>query len=347
MPISLSPDLTPPLLSWYAASARVLPWRRDREPYHVWLSEIMLQQTRVQAVIEHYLRFLAVLPDIAALAACEEDKLLKLWEGLGYYSRARNLQKAAKTICALYGGVFPTAYADIRALPGIGAYTAGAIASICFEQPRAAVDGNVLRVCSRLCNDATPIENPAFRRDVALALEEIYPAGQCGAFTQALMELGATLCGPNTAPRCAQCPVASFCQGRAAGTASGLPVRGKKAPRREEQHTVLLLRCDDCLAVCRRPAQGLLAGMWELPNVPGHLTMEQALAAAAQLGAQPLDPLYTLRRTHIFTHITWDLLGISIRCGTKAPGLTWASPAALAGEMALPTAFRQFLEATP
>ena len=204
-----------PLLDWFSASARELPWRRDREPYHVWLSEIMLQQTRVEAVKGYYARFLQAAPDVFALAALPEDALLKLWEGLGYYNRARTLQKCAKVL-AENGGRFPETKEGLLALPGIGDYTAGAIASICFEQPCAAVDGNVLRVCTRVLEDFTPIDDASFKKELAAALGGVYPTGRCGDFTQALMELGATVCAPNGEPKCADCPIEAHCQiGRA------------------------------------------------------------------------------------------------------------------------------------
>ena len=209
--------LVPPLLEWFAENARDLPWRKNREPYHVWLSEIMLQQTRVEAVRPYYARFLAALPDIKALSQCEHDALMKLWEGLGYYSRARNLQKAAQQITEQYGGVFPQTYTEIRALAGIGDYTAGAVSSICFDLPEPAVDGNVLRVYTRLSCDARCTDEPAVRKDIREQLRTVYaetPAGERGTLTQALMELGATVCVPNGAPHCGDCPLAEFCEAR-------------------------------------------------------------------------------------------------------------------------------------
>ena len=242
-----------PLLDWYRGHARVLPWRADREPYHVWLSEIMLQQTRVEAVRGYYARFLAAAPDVFALAALPEAQLLKLWEGLGYYNRARKAQECAREIAAR-GGVWPDTVEGLLALPGIGPYTAGAIASICFERPAAAVDGNVLRVCARVLDDATPIDNAAHKAALTAALSACYPAGHCGDFTQALMELGATVCGPNRAPQCADCPIAALCLARAHGTAAALPVKAPKRAKRAEEHTVFCLRCGDRLAVERQHA---------------------------------------------------------------------------------------------
>lgn len=331
------------LLPWYEENARDLPWRRDREPYHVWVSEIMLQQTRVEAVRGYYLRFLAELPDIPALAAVEETRLLKLWEGLGYYSRARNLQKAARQIMAEHGGVFPRDYAAIAALPGVGPYTAGAIASICFGAPRAAVDGNVLRVLSRITEDFAPIDLPQTRRDMARRLEAVYPAGACGTFTQALMELGAMVCTPRS-PRCAGCPCASFCLGRERGTAASLPVRLPKREKRVEQRTVYLLRCGEKLAICRRTERGLLSGLWQLPNETPALDAAAALKRAAEMGVEPSELCRELHRVHVFTHIRWEMTGYEIRCRREAPEFVWAAPEELRETYALPTAFRVFLE---
>ncbi len=330
------------LLEWYAAGHRDLPWRRDREPYHVWLSEVMLQQTRVEAVKGYYHRFLAELPDIPALAACPPDRLAKLWEGLGYYSRMRNLQKAAQVIVSAHGGVFPREYDAIRALPGVGDYTAGAIASICFGLPEPAVDGNVLRVLSRVTDDAAPVTDAAVKREYAARLREIYPAGRCGDFTQSLMELGATVCGPNSQPQCALCPLASLCLARANGTALLRPVKAPKKEKRTEEKTVFILRCGTRIAVRRRPEQGLLAGLWELPNVDGKCSAQQALAQAERWGVHPRELCRSSEKTHIFTHIRWELRGFYIECAEAAPLFTWVDPARFRQDIALPTAFRIF-----
>ena len=330
------------LLEWYAAGHRDLPWRRDREPYHVWLSEVMLQQTRVEAVKGYYRRFLAELPDIPALAACPPDRLAKLWEGLGYYSRMRNLQKAAQVIVSAHGGVFPREYDAIRALPGVGDYTAGAIASICFGLPEPAVDGNVLRVLSRVTDDAAPVTDAAVKREYAARLREIYPAGRCGDFTQSLMELGATVCGPNSQPQCALCPLASLCLARANGTALLRPVKAPKKEKRTEEKTVFILRCGTRIAARRRPEQGLLAGLWELPNVDGKCSAQQALAQAERWGVHPRELCRSSEKTHIFTHIRWELRGFYIECAEAAPLFTWVDPARFRQDIALPTAFRIF-----
>ena len=329
------------LLPWFAANARALPWRADREPYHVWLSEIMLQQTRVEAVKGYYGRFLAALPSISALAAAEPDTLTKLWEGLGYYSRVRSLQRAAQAVMERNGGVFPSDYAAIRALPGIGDYTAGAIASICFELPTPAVDGNVLRVAARLTGDGRCVDDAPTKRAVRAALAEVYPAGRCGDFTQALMELGATVCLPNGAPACGVCPMADLCRSRDGGWKT-LPVRREKRARRREALTVFLLRCGDRTAVSRRADSGLLAGLWEFPNVPGHLDPAAAVAQAERWGVRPRELEQSLRRTHVFTHVEWDMQCYLLRCGEMPGCFVWADRAALENEYALPTAFRMF-----
>jgi len=217
------------LLPWFTENARDLPWRADREPYHVWLSEVMLQQTRVEAVKGYYSRFLKALPDIPRLAAAEPEVLSKLWEGLGYYSRVRALQAAARVIMERFAGVFPREWAEVRALPGVGDYTAGAICSICFDQPTPAVDGNVLRVVSRLTGDDRCVDDEKTKRSVRAALAAVYPAGRCGDFTQAIMELGATVCVPNGAPDCAACPMAAAA-GASAATGSACPSAERKRP---------------------------------------------------------------------------------------------------------------------
>lgn len=324
------------LLPWYDSHRRVLPWRRDREPYHIWLSEIMLQQTRVEAVKGYYEVFLRELPTVEALANAQEDQLLKLWEGLGYYSRVRNLQKAAREILSL--GVFPREYKDLLQLSGIGPYTAGAIASICFEKPTPAVDGNVIRVLSRILGKTVE------RQEATALLEPIYPVGRCGDFTQALMELGATVCGPNGEPKCSECPMGDRCRGKALGIQRELPQKQPKKPRRVERRTVFLLRCGDKLAVCKRPQRGLLAGLWQFPDTEGHLTMTEALELASQWGVAPQGPEMELERNHIFTHVEWKLKGIRLQCGTMSQAFQWFTEEEIGEKIGLPTAYRQFLD---
>ena len=331
------------VLTWYDRSHRELPWRQDREPYHIWLSEIMLQQTRVEAVKGYYSRFLQALPTIADLAACDDDALHKLWEGLGYYSRVRNLKKAAQVIRERHGGIFPGEYGAIRALPGIGDYTAGAICSICFDFPTPAVDGNVLRVISRLNDDPTPIDTDAHKKAVRAALEEIYPA-RAGDFTQALMELGATVCGPNREPDCENCPCREFCLGCARGTAGKLPVKGEKKERKCQKLTVFIFSCDGKYALEKRQNTGLLAGLWQFPNISGHLSVQEAISQAERMGLQPRQILRTVERSHIFTHIQWDMQGIYLEVACPVKEYQWMDPQTIRTQAALPTAFRQFWE---
>ena len=330
------------LLPWYEGHKRDLPWRRDREPYHVWLSEIMLQQTRVEAVKGYYARFLDALPTIQALAEAPAEQLNKLWEGLGYYSRVRNLQKAARQIMDRHGGAFPTDYESIRALAGIGDYTAGAVGSICFELPTPAVDGNVLRVAARAAADFAPIDRPQVKKDLTARLAKVYPEGRCGDFTQALMELGATVCGPNGAPQCEVCPLARICQAHAQGIEAQLPVKSEKKPRRQEDMTVFLLRCRGQWAVQKRPETGLLAGLWEFPHVPGTLELEDALQQLERWGVHPSEVERSSDKVHIFTHVQWNMRGWYFQCANTPPQFQWADEEQLNTTFALPTAFRIF-----
>ena len=338
--LSRLPEL---LLPWYAENRRDLPWRRTRDPYRIWISEIMLQQTRVEAVRGYYARFLEALPTVEALAACEDDRLHKLWEGLGYYSRVRNLKKAACEILEVHGGKFPETYPEVLALPGIGSYTAGAICSIAFGLPTPAVDGNVLRLLSRLKNDPTPIDTPAAKRSAQEALAAIYPE-DAGSFTQALMELGATLCGPNRKPECDRCPLRELCLGCRMGTAETLPVKSPKKEKRQENRTVFVFSCDGRYALRKRPEAGLLAGLWEFPNVSGTLTLEQALRETEDMGLQPRQLRKEIHRKHIFTHIQWNMKGIYLEVARTGGAFTWFTAPEIDGQAALPTAFRQFWE---
>ncbi len=331
------------LLPWYRQDHRELPWRQTRNPYRIWLSEIMLQQTRVEAVKSYYARFLEALPTVEALAHCDDDVLHKLWEGLGYYSRVRNLKKAAQIIITEYGGIFPGEYEKILALPGIGTYTAGAIGSIAFGLRTPAVDGNVLRVISRLLNDPTPIDLPAHRQAVHQLLSGIYPA-DAGDFTQALMELGATLCGPNRKPDCARCPCQAFCLGHQQGTAESLPVKSPKKQRRVEEKTVFLLSCGKLYALEKRPDQGLLAGLWQFPNLSGTLELPQALEALSGMGLKPVEIRRQAEKKHIFTHIQWSMRGFYIEVAEPGGDFIWQTARQIDTLSALPTAFRQFWE---
>ena len=295
------------LLAWYRVAARDLPWRKEITPYRVWLSEIMLQQTRVEAVKPYFHRFLQTFPDIASLAKADDTVLLKLWEGLGYYSRARNLKKGAMQVMEQYGGKLPADYKELQKIQGIGSYTAGAIASIAFGIPAPAVDGNVLRVLSRVSDCHADIMQPMTKRDAEQTVLQMCPEGSAGDFTQAMIELGATVCVPNGEAKCNACPIKSYCKAYEADTIDLLPMRAQKKPRRVEQRTVLLLREHDRYMIRRRGQKGLLAGLYELPNELGALSREQAIEFARQNGFQPLHTEQLPDAKHIFTHIEWHM----------------------------------------
>ena len=333
-----------PLLHWFWANHRVLPFRSDPTPYHVWVSEIMLQQTRVAAAVPYYERFVQELPDIPALAACEEERLLKLWEGLGYYSRVRNLQKAARIVCEQYGGQLPGDLAALKKLPGIGDYTAGAIASIGFGIPAPAVDGNVLRVFARLYNDEGDIMQPAVKAATTQKVMAQQPAEEPGDFNQALMELGALVCIPGQ-PDCAACPLQALCLGRQSGNPARLP---QKAPKKARKKCELTL----CLAqdaagrwlLQKRGEQGVLAGLWQPPVLAEEALEEKKALAAAQklLPAAVLLKEKPLKAKHIFTHLEWHMTAyvMAAPCTPPPEGCVWASPAQLEQEYTLPGAFK-------
>ena len=318
--------LPSPLLAWYDGNRRVLPWREQVSPYRTWVSEIMLQQTRVTAVLPYFQRFMDALPTVAALADAPEQQLMSLWQGLGYYSRARNLQKAAQVIMTQHGGVFPDTYEGLTALPGVGDYTAGAIASIAFGQPVPAVDGNVLRLAARLTGCGDNVLEPKTRARFRRWMAEVIPHDRPGAFNQALMDLGAMVCLPNGAPLCEQCPARTFCAACEKGLQRQLPVREKKTARRVEQRTVFLLRQDSTMALRQRPVTGLLAGLWEFPNVPGALTERQAAEQLAEWGLVPHQWGKSFIDKHIFTHITWEMTVFTITVqGAGPPEWVWCS----------------------
>ena len=333
-----------PLLHWFWANHRVLPFRSDPTPYHVWVSEIMLQQTRVSAAVPYYERFVQELPDIPALAACEEERLLKLWEGLGYYSRVRNLQKAARIVCEQYGGQLPGDLAALKKLPGIGDYTAGAIASIGFGIPAPAVDGNVLRVFARLYNDEGDVMQPAVKAATTQKVMAQQPAEAPGDFNQALMELGALVCTPGQ-PDCAACPLQALCLGRQSGNPARLP---QKAPKKARKKCELTL----CLAqdaagrwlLQKRGEQGVLAGLWQPPVLAEEALDEKKALAAAQklLPAAVLLKEKPLKAKHIFTHLEWHMTAyvMAAPCTPPPEGCVWASPAQLEQEYTLPGAFK-------
>ena len=302
-----------PLLKWYDKGRRILPWREDPQPYYVWLSEIMLQQTRVEAVKPYYDRFIQNVPDIQALAEMEEDKLVKLWEGLGYYNRVRNLQKAAKVIVKEHEGKMPSEYESLLELPGIGSYTAGAIASIAYGKAVPAVDGNVLRVLSRLRMDGEDILSQKTKTRVEKELREVIPVNRPGDFNQALMELGAMVCLPNGEPKCGECPWEALCQAHHMGKTAEFAKKKAKKARKIEEKTVLVIQDEDRAAFRRRPEKGLLAGMYEFPVLEGRLAEGKVLEILGQMGLKVLRIRPIGEAKHIFSHKEWHMVGYAIK----------------------------------
>lgn len=333
--------LVPLLLEWFRDNRRSLPWRSDPTPYHVWISEIMLQQTRVAAVLGYYRRFMEALPTVAHLAQVEEDALLKLWQGLGYYNRARNLQKAARQIMEQFHGQFPSTYEEILSLSGVGEYTAGAIASIAFGLPEPAVDGNVLRVIARITGDPSDISRADTKKAVRNLLAEVIPIHAPGDFNQALMELGALVCLPNGAPDCAHCPARDVCVAHLEGKTHLLPVKSPKKPRKVEQRQVYLMFYGGKVALRRRPAKGLLAGLWEFPNELEGSDLPQSW----QLSVVQSEVCGAGR--HIFTHREWHMTGECwlLAEDTLPAGWVWADAQALQEQYAVPNAFSAFFPA--
>lgn len=340
-----------PLLLWYRENKRELPWRQDPTPYHVWISEIMLQQTRVEAVKEYYARFIQQLPDIPALAGCQEEKLLKLWEGLGYYNRVKNMQKAAKEVMEKYGGQLPADYQKLLSLPGIGSYTAGAVASIAYGIPEPAVDGNVFRVLARITEDEDDILKQSTRKKIEGMLRMIMPSDTPGEFNQALMELGATVCVPNGAPRCESCPLAHLCGAHERGTELQYPKKAEKKQRRIEERTVLVIQNGQEFAICRRPPKGLLAGLYELPNTEGYASREEVLEYIESLGLLPLHIKDAGEAKHIFSHVEWHMKGYFVKVASteeKEKGkLIFVDKKESKGKYPIPSAFaayRKYIE---
>lgn len=337
-------NIVEPLLAWYDQNARILPWRENTEPYRVWVSEIMLQQTRVEAVIPYFERFLQALPTIHSLAEAPEEQLLKLWEGLGYYTRVRNLQKAAKIICNKHHGVFPEQYADILSLPGIGEYTVGAISSISFGKPFPAVDGNVLRVITRLTENYQDIGNSTLKEQIETDLKEVYPMMRSGDFTQSLMELGALLCLPNQSPKCNECPLSFLCKAKLNHTQMLLPVKKKKDARKQETKTVFILRCGDKIAIKKREVGGLLGGLWEFPNANGLLTEVEISEWLLKHNIEFIEITKSSEKKHIFTHIEWKMVCYSVLSKRTNTEFSWVTENILKQQISLPTAFRKLLD---
>lgn len=342
------------LVSWYENNQRLLPWRRDTNPYHIWVSEIMLQQTRVETVIPYYERFLKSLPDVQALSVCPEEELLKLWEGLGYYSRVRNMQKAAQIICSPegFGGKFPSSFEALCSLPGLGTYTAGAVASIAFGEKVPAVDGNALRVLSRLRADGRPVDEEKTKKAVTAELSTVMEAEtetySPGAFNQGFMDLSAMVCHRNTAPVCGQCPLSEMCRAHESGCESAYPVKSPKKARKVTDLTVLRIRDGERYLIDKRPSKGLLAGLWEFPNEEGHLSEREALKKVEDMGLMPLHIERLPEAKHLFSHVEWRMTGYEIRVAALEGKLAddgrkvLVTPEELEKTYSMPSAFQAY-----
>lgn len=343
-------EWTTRLTDWYRRVRRPFPWRTNPSPYHVWVSEIMLQQTRIEAALGHYQRFMAALPSVSDLAAVDEDTLLKLWEGLGYYSRARNLHKASVQIMEQYDGELPASYEALLGLPGIGEYTAGAIASIAYNIPVPAVDGNVLRVLARLTACREDVLKPSVKKDLAKLAAALVPDDKPGDYNEAIMELGETICLPNTQPDCLVCPLAGLCEAQKQGCAAELPIRTPKKDRRVEQRTVLVIMKDSSVLLRKRPATGLLSGLWELPSVEGWISDEAAREQTAHwTGGTAIKTISLGKARHLFSHIEWQMQGTAVWVQTDGTpsGFVWADANGVRDTYALPSAFRSYSRLLP
>ena len=332
-----------PLCAWYEKNKKSYPWRESRDPYRIWISEVMLQQTRTAAVIPYYERFLSAFPSVADLANAEDDRLMKLWEGLGYYSRARNLKKGALQVMECFGGALPRTKAELRTIAGIGDYTAGAIASMAFGEPSSAVDGNVLRVCMRLLGSDADISKEATKRALSAALDAVYPSGaQAALLTEGLMELGEAICIPGGEARCALCPLSGICAARAGGIAHLLPMKSAKKPRKILERTLWIFEHNGCFGIRKRPSSGLLADLYEFPAEEAGLSLSEAEALLSARGVCFSEICEVGAATHIFTHLEWHMAGYLVSLKAPIEGLIFASPDALSEEYALPSAFRYF-----
>ena len=336
-------QITISLLAWYDKNARDLPWRRNPAPYRVWVSEIMLQQTRVETVLPYFERFVAALPDIPALAQADENLLMKLWEGLGYYGRARNLHRAARIVMEKYGGELPSSPEELRSLPGIGDYASGAIASIAFGRPAAAVDGNVLRVLARLLASREDVASPATKHRFRLIARDMLPESKPGDFNQAMMDLGATVCIPGAEPRCNVCPLCASCEGRRKGIQAELPVKAAKKPRAVAEVTILILKSGEKTLLVRRPPKGLLAGLWGPVALDGWLDEREVTDRLASRGAAVRSIRKIEDSKHVFTHVEWRMNAFTVEADEfiAVGDSVWADAEDLK-KYAVPSAFKAY-----
>ena len=336
----------PLLTDWFQKNGRSLPWRGTKDPYRILVSETMLQQTRIETVLRYYGRFLERFPDLAALAAAGEEEVLKLWEGLGYYSRARNLKKAAERCVQASGGRLPETAAQLKKLPGIGEYTAGAVASLAFGEAAPAVDGNVLRILARFLADERDVMLPAVKKEAGALLESVLSGlPDPGLFNEALMELGELVCVPNGKPLCRHCPLKESCLARQRGLEEDLPQRGALKPRRIEKKTVLLLACGGKTALEKRPERGLLAGLYGFPLLDGRLEKADLRAFLESYGAGRAGIREAGEAVHVFTHVEWHMQAWRIETEEELPGFVYAEKDELKERYALPSAFKYFVTA--
>ncbi|OGO77484.1 MAG: A/G-specific adenine glycosylase [Clostridiales bacterium GWB2_37_7] len=334
------------LLEWYDSCARILPWRDNPTPYRVWISEIMLQQTRVDTVKPYFESFMKTVPTIQDLADISEDQLLKLWEGLGYYSRAKNLKKAANAIMQSFNGQIPSDLESLRSLPGIGPYSSGAIASIAFGARVAAIDGNVLRVMARIFANKGDIANRLVKKEIEDLVYELLPTSRVGDFNQALMELGATICLPNGNPKCAECLVNTLCKGYQKGFAAELPIKSKKKERKIEQRTIFIIEYKGTVAIRQRANKGLLSSLWEFPNEVGYLSCEESERKLKEWGITPSHISLSKTSKHIFTHLEWHMIGyyISAQSIQEDSQFIWVNREQVKEQYSIPTAFKAYVE---
>lgn len=339
-------ELAKPIVEWFRKEKRQLPWRENVNAYRVWVSEIMLQQTRVEAVKPFFYRFMEELPTVKELAEAPEDKLLKLWEGLGYYNRVRNMQKAAQQIMIKYNGEFPQEYEKILELSGIGSYTAGAISSFAFGNPKPAVDGNVLRVLSRILASREDIAKASVKTKVENLLEKVIPEEAPSDFNQGLIELGAIVCVPNGEPKCECCPAAHLCRARKEGIQMELPVKKKAKERRIEERTVFIFQDGDAVAIRKRPKKGLLAGLYEFPNVEGHLSLDEVVEYSKKIGLTPIYVKELPPAKHIFSHVEWRMIGYAVKVDELEKNckeeMIFASPEEIQENHSMPAAFEGY-----
>ena len=343
-------ELQHALISWFEKNHRQMPWRETINPYYTWISEVMLQQTRVDTVIPYFLRFIDKFPTVKQLAKADEEEVLRLWAGLGYYSRAKNIHRGAKLICEVYDGKIPENQKELLKIPGIGSYTAGAILSIAYGKPAAAVDGNVMRVFSRLFLVYADISEGSTKKEMEKLGEAVVSANNPSAFNQGLMELGALICTPNS-PKCSSCPLSFICRARRAGVQESLPVKKKKEAVKSVNMELGLLQKGDKVLLTKRPPEGLLANLWALPAVEGTADGNAGRSIVMELqesyGIETSDPEPVVEKSHVFTHMKWNMQLFRLKLLSMSdidyPEIQWVSLKEI-DQYAIPTAFLKVIK---